>query len=394
MTQHDTLTNLSVAPTDAIDLAGVDRTALARLDLNTISVHDLADWLRDHGTAHLSAIERIELAERLTRRRFIIGAGGLLGAAALGACGAGEEVADAPTASETTRMVETEKGPVQVPINPQRVVAPYFMDVDVAIVLELPLVGAGTAFGLDGQTFAFYQPKEALDDVAPLAIFPSAPYEQIAQLDPDLIIVQHMHDEDGYALLSEIAPTIWYKQAQAAGWGQGVEAVASATGREKVWQSFLEEFDPRVAQIRSRVVEQWGGQKLMLVNPGQNAGSLRVLQADNSNLGFLYDEVGFERASLVPVNFEERRDQGLDTLSLERLDLLSDVDILLLWRSPATEGTGRLAGEWDDLTASPLFQQIPAVRTGNVFDFNAELFYGSPLTANAVLDFVERTLLD
>ena len=355
-------------------------------------MHQIHPFKPQDWTAMESGLLEIDLSALSTRRRFIIGASGLLGVAALGACGVSEEAA-APVGSETMRMVETEKGPVQIPINPQRVVAPYFMDVDVAIVLGLPLVGAGTALGLEGQAFAFYQPKEALADVTPLAIFPSAPYEQIALLNPDLIIVQHMHDENGYTLLSEIAPTIWYQQAQAAGWRQGTAAVASATSREKAWQSFLSEFDPRVAQIRSRVVEQWSGQKLMLVNPGQDTGSLRILQA-NGNLGFLYDEVGFERASLVPVTFEERWDQGLDALSLERLDLLSDVDILLMWRSPATEGIGRLAGEWDDLMASPLFQQIPAVQRGNVFDFNAELFYGSPLTANAVLDFVEQTLLD
>ena len=345
----------------------------------------------DLTATQLEALE-IELAERLTRRRFIIGAGGVLSVAALSACGASDEAA-APTApTETIRTVETEKGSIDVPINPQRVVAPYATDVDVAIVLGLPLVGAGTARGGEGQAFAFYQPADALADATPLAIFPNANYEQIALLSPDLIVVQYMVEENAYELLSEIAPTIWYGQAQAAGWRQGAEDVAIATGREQEWRSFIEGFDARVAQLRPRVVERWGGQKMMLVNPGQNAGSLRILQA-NGNLGFLYDEVGFEPASLVPATYEERRDQGLDALSLERLDLLSDVDILLLWRSPANEGTGRLAGEWDDITASPLFQQIPAVQAGNVFDFNAELFYSSPLTASAVLDFVEQTLL-
>ncbi|MCG8347912.1 MAG: hypothetical protein MI924_09055 [Chloroflexales bacterium] len=77
----------------------------------------------------LEALE-IELAERLTRRGFIIGAGGLLGAAALGACAdqpvATDQEAD-PTAaaaasSGETRVVEHALGEVAIPADPQRVI--------------------------------------------------------------------------------------------------------------------------------------------------------------------------------------------------------------------------------------------------------------------------------
>jgi hypothetical protein len=34
-------------------------------------VSELATWLREHGAAHLSLSERVELAERITRRRFL-----------------------------------------------------------------------------------------------------------------------------------------------------------------------------------------------------------------------------------------------------------------------------------------------------------------------------------
>ena len=62
MMQSETTTTIDATTTDALDLAGVDRTALAHLDLATLRVGDLADWLYDHGAAHLNEIERIELA--------------------------------------------------------------------------------------------------------------------------------------------------------------------------------------------------------------------------------------------------------------------------------------------------------------------------------------------
>jgi hypothetical protein len=72
-------------------------TALARRAPATDDLIELAAWLQSNGSHHLSAIERIELAERLiTRRRFLIGAGAV-GLGMIAGCGLQEEAA-APTA--------------------------------------------------------------------------------------------------------------------------------------------------------------------------------------------------------------------------------------------------------------------------------------------------------
>ncbi|WP_162924395.1 hypothetical protein [Rubrobacter indicoceani] len=42
---------------------------------------------------------------------------------------------------------------------------------------------------------------------------------------------------------------------------------------------------------------------------------------------------------------------------------------------------------------SPLWQRRPAVRRDQVYRFNAELHYPSPLVEVKPLDFVERSLL-
>ena len=64
----------------------------------------------------------IYVFENLTRRRFIIGASGLLGAVALGVCGAGEEAAVPTITDGMVRIFPHARGTTNIPVQPQRVV--------------------------------------------------------------------------------------------------------------------------------------------------------------------------------------------------------------------------------------------------------------------------------
>jgi ABC-type Fe3+-hydroxamate transport system substrate-binding protein len=90
----------------------------------------------------------------------------------------------------------------------------------------------------------------------------------------------------------------------------------------------------------------------------------------------------------VPETFEDQ-----ENLSLERLDLLDDADLIFVRVDPAPEGEGRDREVLDETLASPLWRRLPAVQNGQVIECDAELFYDSPLTARAFLDVVERSLL-
>ena len=212
MTWNEIPTILDENTTDVLDGAGVDRTALAHLNLDTISVGDLAAWLYEHGASHLSEIERIELAERLTRRRFIVGVGGLLGAAALGACGASEEAEEAtvPTATEETmrQLTDALGEVVSLPVQPQRVLSlwGYFA----AAILEAggPLVGGsiGTEPALDADLRATFD----LSGFTDVGAGDTLNIETIAALNPDLIILPVLGGqtlyEDILPILRDIAP--------------------------------------------------------------------------------------------------------------------------------------------------------------------------------------------
>ncbi|MGB9752279.1 hypothetical protein [Roseiflexus castenholzii] len=116
------------------------------------------------------------------------------------------------TTAATTRTVTDHAGrTVQLPVAPQCIVAGYTTDIDVMLVLDLPLVAGPGARGLATQPFAPYQPQERLTNVTRITTFPEANFEQIAAVQPDCII-DSVGDyiEGRYALLSQIAPTFDY----------------------------------------------------------------------------------------------------------------------------------------------------------------------------------------
>lgn len=324
MTQNTTLTNLSMNLTDASDLISVDRAVLARLDLDTITAHDLATWLRDHGAAHLSQIERIELAERLNRRRFIIGAGGLLGAAALGACGAVEE-ADAPTA--TIRAVRTVTDDldrhVEVPATPQRIVVMGQQFIELAVALDVALVGAAvTGFEPEG---AILDRLPYLDRDVPGApqvlSFVDINIEAVTALAPDLIVVPPVRIPT-YDVLPDIAPTLYYNPST--DWRSSLHKFAEAVGRTTQAKQVIEYYDADVAGWREEVaplVEQAPQVTLALLH---TEGQAFVMNED-APAGRVLGSLGF--CVVVPEGVQVP-ENGVAPMSVESLaDLTADVII-------------------------------------------------------------------
>jgi iron complex transport system substrate-binding protein len=319
--------------------------------------------------------------EDITRRDFLVG-----GAAALllGSCGSSGR----NEAYGETRTVETPAGAVEVPVNPRRVVPGYTTDADVALVLDLPLVGAPGATGFASQEFATYH-RERLEGVEKVTTSPEPNLEEIAALRPDLILDSYPYEgfEDRYESFSRIVPTLNVGGAWSKGWKPYLTAVAGVFEREDLAEDFIAGYDERVPGLRERLAGRWEGARFALV--GSYEPGTVYLEAAGSQPGvILSEDLGIAPSSGIP---ESPSDEG--NISLERLDTIEDADIILLRVDPAQKGEGRDRAFLDEALASPLWQRLPAVRAGNVFEYNAELYYNSPLTARAFLDYVERTLL-
>ena len=401
MIQNTTLTNLNVASADAMDFTGVDRAALACLDLDTISVNDLADWLGDHGGAHLSGVERIELAERLTRRRFIIGTGGLIGAAALGACSAGEQVAFPTATTEATRTVATPRGSVTIPANPQRVIGLTTHDLANALALELPVIAGPGETGQPNAPFPRYLVEaygEQLDDITAIAYQPALNFEQLTALQPDVILTGLFGTFDpGFAQLDVIAPTVTYVYFEGAEltlipWREVLRQNGAQFDREDEAEAFIARFAERAADLRTRLASKWRGATYAIVEPYGNEFWLYGLDGGHTATT-LTAELGLALADSVHELVAEANElnQGGASVSYELLGEL-DADVFFMPVYAGADGSPDRSGI-ETVTSQVLWATLPAVQAGQVYEFTGDIWYESGPMALAFLDVVERALL-
>lgn len=89
-------------------------------------------------------------------------------------------------------------------------------------------------------------------------------YEQILELEPDLIITQ-MHDPANYEKLSKIAPTVVYPYLTFKNVKEEVEAVGKLVGKEEKAKEWETQFDTRMAAARERAQAVVGDQTVSLI---------------------------------------------------------------------------------------------------------------------------------
>ncbi|MCG8352199.1 MAG: ABC transporter substrate-binding protein [Chloroflexales bacterium] len=362
MTRNDTLTTLDGTTTDVLDLAGVDRAALECLDLDTISISDLAAWLRDHGAAHLSAIERIELAVRLiTRRRFLIGAGAL-GLGVITGCGAQEEAA-APTATvERTGL----NGDVSVDTD-TRVLATGPSTLGYLLELGVAPVAAGAYdpefFAPDTRFHPALRPLGA-DDVQPFT-WAEPNLEIITALDPDLVIGSDFEVERTAGAWDRLPDVrIETYALNPADPRADLRAIAAIVGREQAAEEIINRFNARIERLSARVAPPVTS--LDIIRPyrdqfGVHLGGFAVEQLRAIGYAIpLIETVAPDKNSFGTV------------MSYELLGLL-EADALVL--------TARREGGFDAesiaaFESNPLYSRIPAVQAGRVVEVDNFALFG------------------
>ncbi|WP_110589535.1 ABC transporter substrate-binding protein [Microbacterium suaedae] len=157
--------------------------------------------------------------------------------------------------------VEHEFGSTIVEEEPQRVVSIGWGDFDNLLALGIVPVGRFGSFSEEPTPWE----AEMLGDEETefLGYTTELDYEKIASLDPDLIIaVQGTSvDEESYAILEDIAPTV----ARPAGYGgwqvpraEGTRQIAAAVGRDEAGEEMLEGLADRFAEVQSEHPELVG----------------------------------------------------------------------------------------------------------------------------------------
>jgi iron complex transport system substrate-binding protein len=307
-----------------------------------------------------------------TRRQFLtmLGAAGLLAAC-------GDDGGDESTSAPATRTVRADGATVEVPAEPQRVVAAIgSFETDMVAVGVMPVL-----------TTTFAGPWVELDDDVVITenIPPTA--EELLAVEPDLLIGwTWVTQEPVYDELVQVAPYVGLGESAATAgpgfdgsaamrsWDQLFLSVCDAVGKREAGEALVTELEDRLDALAER-------------RSGEPPLSVARIE--------FYDAGTFSYRGQNEDTAELMRRIGLtvvgpdDSINEESLERLPEIDADWLVIPVGTDNMPRAV--YDELAGSDLFRAIPAVAAGRVHIVDAALWPGlGHLWARALVDDLER----
>jgi len=304
-----------------------------------------------------------------TRRELlaIVGAVGVL--AACGSDGDSKSTAQ-------TRTIKSDTGPLNVPINPQRVVAAVgSFETDMVAVGVMPVL-----------TTSFAGPWVTLDDGVIITSNIPPTVEELAAAKPDLIVGWNwVGEEPAYAQIDEVAPYVGLGEtAESAGpgfdgsepfrsWDTLFLSVCDAVGKRVEGEHLVAEFDKHLDALAKRTSTHAGQTFARIEFYDAGSFSHRGKREDTAEL--------MRRIGLQVVG----PDESVANESLERLPDI-DADWLIV-----PVGGGMPQDVFDQVASTDLYKAIPAVQRGQVINVDGTLWSGfGHLWARAIVDDLEH----
>lgn len=147
--------------------------------------------------------------------------------------------------AQPEHAVEHARGVTEVPTAPERVVVLEPVQLDTAVALGVIPVGSTTFAGATGAPAYLGADAAAIESVGPVA---EPNIEEIAALQPDLILGTETRHGDLYDQLSAIAPTA-FMASQSDPWQQSVQFVSTALNKPEEAQRLLAAYQERCEEI-------------------------------------------------------------------------------------------------------------------------------------------------
>jgi iron complex transport system substrate-binding protein len=322
-----------------------------------------------------------------SRRRFLTGVGGLIGTAALGACGAAPQMAApaAPTlaTADYPRTIQDKFGAVEITAKPQRIMN-FYGNAGLDALLALGVMPALIAT-YDGFTLLPWQ--SAARDVPFLLMANGVPnQEKVFAEGIDLVITAEYptatkaaRDErlpfDGRIPVISVDQSDFEGQLTIVGQALGLEELA-ATKAAEVTQLFGA-FQPPRMPTSVKAFGTYGD------------GTFYMFRAA-SGLSAMLERFGLPALSAPTTLGDQNIDpEAVHSISLEQMSEL-EADLLI--------GTAYTVSPITSVTESPLFQQLKVVQEGRFEAFeNDESFaiaYGSVLSIPTARDLLTRALAE
>jgi iron complex transport system substrate-binding protein len=262
-----------------------------------------------------------------------------------------DEPAAAAPAPGFPVAIEHALGTTTIPAPPTRIVALSYEE-DVLSQVGVTTVGRTENHYAPGALYP-WQEGEVDPRVVPVGGPDGLDLEEVAALQPDLILATNYYElENVYEGLSAIAPTVGYRT----GWGEATwqdtaRVIGHAVGKEAEVEQRIRETDGMVTGLAAELPGLAGKSFSSVFY--HDAGQFTVDTNPKGHTAKLLGQLGMVMSPRIVAEVVNR------SLGAERVGLI-DADLV------------RLGYASDDLraqlTASPLFQALPAVRDGRVFE--------------------------
>ncbi|MFC5649880.1 ABC transporter substrate-binding protein [Paenibacillus solisilvae] len=284
-----------------------------------------------------------------------------------------EQPAAANTESSTLqlRTYKTDKGDVEIPVKPQRIVTDYYGG-------ELLSVGANVV-GVEPTAFDNPFIKDLLKDAKDVgtAVDP----EKALALKPDLIVVMY---DTNYDALSKIAPTILIPYGTASNIYETVRMFGDIAGTKDKAEEFLVNFDKKALEGREKLKGIVDGDATFDLNELTDKGELWIF-GDNAGRG------GQAVYNALKLKMPEKLKTTNQTTQIS-LELLSDysADYMFLTTYDPEKKGDRLK----QLKDSPIWKNVKTVKNNKVFFNDFDTYYRyDPIAVTAQIDLFVDMLL-
>lgn len=282
----------------------------------------------------------------------------------LGGAGCGGEEAGEEQSGETRIVQDANGNDVEVPVDPQRVVALGGTELDSLLALGIEPAATAQGRGQDGLPNYLADEAEGVPLVGEL-VQPNL--EAITALEPDLILASFdftppWAEEQVLENLREITPATVISSMLEETWQESLLRIGDAVNDSDAAEQVLADYEQSIEGARSELGEQVGG--TVSIVRWQADGPVYMFADNISSL--VVEDLGFTRP-------EVQNEPGLghsELLSLEQLDLIDGDWLFVGTLGSADEDVEAL----ESIQGSPLWQQLEAVQNGHVVFVDGSLW--------------------
>lgn len=271
------------------------------------------------------------------------------------------------------KTVQTDKGEVEIPENPKRIISDYYLGEFLAVGVK-PIIAS---------PYALNNPylKEDIEGIEPMNITSSeTTLEQFTAAKPDLIVTITEADYEKY---SKIAPTVYIQDGKRSD-DETFEYIASLVGKEKEAKDYIEQFLQKAEEHKQEIQD---------IVKDQTVSIVEVWPQQIYTMGSHFARGGRILYDLWDLKAPEK-------VQKEMVDGDKQYEVVSLEALPEYAGDFVLYGVLDGtdpafVTSSNLWNSLPAVKNGKSLPYEQVSFmHRDPITQSKQLeifiDFFEQ----